>query len=170
MAQSEVGRTFPSGATRDQDDTKPDYRGFLCPLVQRRFGEYMLEHQRLADGTRRESDNWKKGMSSKVYLESLLRHVQELAEQFEFQRPAIEPPRTSADWNIADIKPYPGNPRINDGAVEAVAKSLREFTWRQPVVVDTDGVIIVGHTRWKAAQKLGLTQVPVHVATDLSPE
>ena len=71
---------------------------------------------------------------------------------------------------LADIKPYEKNPRINDAAVEAVARSIREFGFRQPIVVDADGVIIVGHTRWKAARKLGLEKVPVHVATGLTPE
>ena len=71
---------------------------------------------------------------------------------------------------IETIKPYPGNPRVNDDAVDAVAASLKEFGFRQPIVVDADGVIIVGHTRWKAARKLGLAKAPVHVATDLSPE
>jgi len=71
---------------------------------------------------------------------------------------------------INDIKPYERNPRINDGAVDAVADSLRQFGFRQPIVVDADGVIIAGHTRWKAAQKLGLAKVPVHVATDLTPD
>ena len=71
---------------------------------------------------------------------------------------------------IAEIKPYPNNPRINDDAVDAVAASLREFGFRQPIVVDADGVIICGHTRYKAAQQLGLEQVPVHVAQDLTPE
>ena len=56
----------------------------------------------------------------------------------------------------ARIKPYPDNPRHNDAAVDAVAASLKEFGFRQPIVVDTEGVIIVGHTRYKAAQKLGL--------------
>jgi len=70
---------------------------------------------------------------------------------------------------IDTIRPYEQNPRLNDQAVEAVAKSLREFGFRQPIVVDAEGVIICGHTRWKAAQKLGLKQVPVHVATDLTP-
>ena len=73
-------------------------------------------------------------------------------------------------WKTSDVKPYPNNPRVNDDAVDAVAASLREFGFRQPIVVDTDGVIICGHTRWKAAQKLGLEKVPVHVATDLSLE
>ncbi len=72
--------------------------------------------------------------------------------------------------NITDLKPYPGNPRQNDDAVDAVAASLREFGFRQPIVVDADGVIICGHTRFKAAQKLGLEKVPVHVAKDLTPE
>ena len=71
---------------------------------------------------------------------------------------------------ISSIKPYENNPRLNDDAVEAVAASIREFGFRQPVVTDPDGVIIVGHTRYKAALKLGLEKVPVHVATDLSPE
>lgn len=74
------------------------------------------------------------------------------------------------NWNIKDVTPYPSNPRVNDGAVEAVAKSLQEFGFRQPIVVDESGVIIVGHTRLKAAQKLGMTEVPVHVAEGMSNE
>ena len=70
---------------------------------------------------------------------------------------------------LADITPYENNPRINDGAVDAVAASLREFGFRQPIVVDTEGVIVCGHTRYKAALKLGLEKAPVHVAKDLSP-
>jgi DNA modification methylase len=71
---------------------------------------------------------------------------------------------------ISEIKPYPNNPRINDDAVDTVAESIKEFGFRQPIVVDTDGVIICGHTRFKAAQKLGLEKVPVHVATDLTAD
>jgi len=71
---------------------------------------------------------------------------------------------------IDDIRPYEKNPRINDKAVDAVAASLKEFGFRQPIVIDTDGVIVCGHTRWKAAQKLGLAKAPVHVAKDLTPE
>ena len=73
-------------------------------------------------------------------------------------------------WKTSDVKPYANNPRINDNAVDAVATSLREFGFRQPIVVDTDGVIVCGHTRWKAAQKLGLEKVPVHVAKELTAE
>ena len=71
---------------------------------------------------------------------------------------------------LSDIRPYPGNPRVNDGAVEAVAASIREFGWKQPIVVDADGTIIVGHTRYKAALALEMTHVPVVVASDLTPE
>ena len=71
---------------------------------------------------------------------------------------------------LADIRPYDKNPRLNDNAVAAVAASIREFGFRQPIVVDTDGVIICGHTRYKAAVQLGLEKVPVHIAKDLTPE
>ncbi len=71
---------------------------------------------------------------------------------------------------ISSIYPYAQNPRSNEDAVEAVAASIREFGFRQPIVVDPDGVIICGHTRYKAALKLGLQQAPVHVAHDLSSE
>jgi DNA modification methylase len=68
------------------------------------------------------------------------------------------------------IIPYERNPRKNDAAVDAVARSIQEFGFRQPIVVDRSGVIVVGHTRWKAATKLGLARVPVHVAKDLTPQ
>lgn len=71
---------------------------------------------------------------------------------------------------INSIQPYPNNPRINDSAVESVAASIKEFGWRVPIVCDDQMVIICGHTRFKAAQKLGMEKVPVHVARDLSPE
>ncbi len=73
-------------------------------------------------------------------------------------------------WKTSEVKPYPGNPRLNDDAVAAVANSIREFGFRQPIVLDGDGVIICGHTRYKAALHLGLEKVPVHVAKDLTPE
>lgn len=71
---------------------------------------------------------------------------------------------------IDEIRPYENNPRVNDGAVGAVAESIREFGFQQPIVVDRDGVIIAGHTRYKAAQRLGLTEVPVVVADNLTDE
>jgi len=72
-------------------------------------------------------------------------------------------------WPLDRIKPYDKNPRLNDDAVDAVARSIQEFGFRQPIVVDGDGVIICGHTRYKASQRLRLEKVPVHVAKDLTP-
>src|SRR5690348_3486297 len=71
---------------------------------------------------------------------------------------------------IESIKPYDRNPRRNDAAVEHVARSIKLYGFRQPIVVDKDGVIVVGHTRLKAAASLGMTEVPVHVAAELTPE
>lgn len=71
--------------------------------------------------------------------------------------------------DIENVIPYENNPRINDDAVDKVAASIREFGWQQPIVVDKNNVIIVGHTRLKAAQQLGMKQVPV-VFADLSEE
>lgn len=71
---------------------------------------------------------------------------------------------------IDGIQPYEKNPRHNKDAVAAVANSLQEFGFRQPIVVDEQGVIICGHTRWKAARQLGLDKVPVHIAKDLTPD
>ncbi len=73
-------------------------------------------------------------------------------------------------WPVGRLKPYPGNPRHNDSGVDAVAASLKAFGWQQPCVVDEQDVIVVGHTRYKAALKLGLAEVPVHVARGLTPE
>ena len=72
--------------------------------------------------------------------------------------------------DIDSVQPYDCHPRINDGAVDTVAASLREFGFRQPIVVDPDNVIIVGHVRYKAAKKMGLQKIPVHTATNLTPE
>lgn len=69
---------------------------------------------------------------------------------------------------IEALKPYEKNPRLNDNAVESVANSIKEFGFKVPIVVDKDNVIVNGHTRWKASQKLGLKEVPVIVASDLT--
>lgn len=72
--------------------------------------------------------------------------------------------------SIDKIKPYENNPRNNDDAVDAVANSIKEFGWQQPIVVDNGGVIIAGHTRYKAAKKLGYKEVPIVVADNLTKE
>src|ERR1035441_11025016 len=72
-------------------------------------------------------------------------------------------------WQIDRPLPYAKNPRkIPQSAVDKVAASIKEFGWQQPIVVDVVGVVVVGHTRLLAARKLGLLEVPVHVATDLT--
>ena len=74
-------------------------------------------------------------------------------------------------WPIDKVIPYDTNPRVcPEKAVAKVAESLRTYGWRQPIVVDTEGVIIAGHTRRKAAELLGLKTVPVHVAHDMDPD
>ncbi len=70
--------------------------------------------------------------------------------------------------DINQIKPYPGNPRIAKSAVSKVRASLQEFGWQQPIVVDSEMVIIVGHTRHQAAQELKMDKVPVLVADQLT--
>ena len=75
-----------------------------------------------------------------------------------------------SNMKVSDIRPYEKNPRLNEGAVDAVAASIKEFGWRAPIVVDKEMVIICGHTRLLAAKKLGLDVVPVHVADNLTPE
>lgn len=70
----------------------------------------------------------------------------------------------------AEVKPYWRNPRKIDRAVAAVKASITEFGFRQPIVVDGENVIIVGHTRHKASLELGLAKVPVVVADDLTPQ
>lgn len=71
---------------------------------------------------------------------------------------------------VSKIIPYARNPRNNDGLpVSKVKASLQEFGWQQPIVIDAQNIIIVGHTRFKAALELGLTEVPCHIASDLTP-
>ena len=71
---------------------------------------------------------------------------------------------------LSAIKPYGKNPRKNDGAVDGVAESIKRFRFQQPIVIDSKGVIVVGHTRYKAAQKLGLKTVPCVRADQLTKE
>ncbi len=74
-------------------------------------------------------------------------------------------------WPIDRVRPYDANPRtISTAAIDKVAASLQAFGWRQPLVVDAAGVLIVGHTRLAAARKLGYTEVPVHVADTLTED
>lgn len=71
---------------------------------------------------------------------------------------------------IEELTPYENNPRNNDMAVDAVAESIKQFGFKNPVIIDKDGVIVAGHTRYKAAKKLGITDIPCISANDLSDE
>lgn len=71
---------------------------------------------------------------------------------------------------IERVKPYPGNPRKNSATVAKVAKSIQEFGFQQPIVVDSENVVVVGHTRLQAALSLGLKKVPITIMSDHTPE
>ena len=72
--------------------------------------------------------------------------------------------------NVDELIPYINNPRLNDNAVDAVASSIKNFGFKVPIVIDSGNEIVTGHSRLKAAKKLGLKEVPCIVAEDLTPE
>lgn len=71
---------------------------------------------------------------------------------------------------VCDLKEYENNPRHNDEAVEAVAESIKQYGFKVPIILDRNGVIVAGHTRKRAAEKLGLDTIPCYIAADLTPE
>ena len=71
-------RTFHTGATRDTDEGKLDWEGFISPLAMRFFVKYMHGYRTQADGTLRDADNWQKGMPRRQYMKSLIRHIWDL--------------------------------------------------------------------------------------------
>lgn len=71
---------------------------------------------------------------------------------------------------LKDIYPYPNNPRINGNAIEKVANSIREFGFRNPIILDKNHVIIAGHTRYEASKRIGLQTVPCIIASDMTEE
>ena len=74
------------------------------------------------------------------------------------------------ELSLSAIKPYERNPRKNDSAVNGVAESIKQFGFKQPIVIDKNNVIVAGHTRYKAAKQLGLNSVPCVRADDLTTE
>lgn len=70
--------------------------------------------------------------------------------------------------NVADIKPYPNNPRINDDAISMVAVSIQEFGFQVPIILDNTNIIVAGHSRWLAAKSLKLDKVPAIYVTNLT--
>ena len=71
---------------------------------------------------------------------------------------------------LSDLKPYENNPRINDEAVDDVAESIKQCSYIAPIIIDEDGVILAGHTRYKALKKLGYKECEVVIASNLSEE
>lgn len=71
-------RQFETGATRDTDDNKFDYEGFLSPLVLEAYAEYMHMHRKQADGKLRDSDNWQRGIPQDAYMKSMWRHFMDI--------------------------------------------------------------------------------------------
>ena len=76
--KTEQIRTFQTGATRNIDNNKYDYEGFISPAVEHRFAQYMHSHRKQKDGSIRASDNWQKGIPEDVYMKSLIRHIMDL--------------------------------------------------------------------------------------------
>ena len=74
------------------------------------------------------------------------------------------------NMSVDELIEYENNPRFNDNAVEPVARSIEQFGWKVPIVIDSNNVIITGHTRLKAAKFLGLDEVPCIVADDLDED
>ena len=72
--------------------------------------------------------------------------------------------------NIDDLLEYENNPRLNDTAVDAVAASIKEFGFKVPIIIDSNNVIVAGHTRVKACRKLGITEIPAVIADDLTED
>ena len=92
-------RTFETGATRDTDEGKYDYEGFLSPLVLRRYAEYMHKHRKQADGKIRASDNWQNGIPTEQYMKSMWRHFMEV---WEFHRIRLN--NKSTITNLDDLQ------------------------------------------------------------------
>lgn len=75
---------------------------------------------------------------------------------------------TFETWDIEKLIPYDRNPRVNDHAVDKIASAIKEYGFRVPIVAKSDGLIVDGHLRFKAARRLGLTEIPVILADDLT--
>lgn len=84
-------RTFPTGATRDTASGKPEFAGFLSTRVLRRYAEYMNKHRLQSDGQLRDSDNWKKGIPTDAYMQSIFRHFMDVWQLWEFARETEQP-------------------------------------------------------------------------------
>lgn len=86
------------------------------------------------------------------------------------QKPKVNSKFSVETWPIEKLVEYPNNPRDHDDAIEKMASAIREFGFKVPLVATSDGALVDGHLRLKAARRLGLLKVPVILADDLSPD
>lgn len=87
-------RNFETGATRDSDDSKYDYEGFLSPAVLKRYAEYMHANRLQSDGKLRSADNWQKGIPKDAYMKSMFRHFMDVWSMH----------RNVGDWEPGDLE------------------------------------------------------------------
>jgi len=100
-------RKFETGATRDSAKNKPEYVGFLSPLVLKSFGKYMTKHRKQSDGELRASNNWKKGIPVEEYIQSLMRHFIDLWLHFDgFPKEARESEEDAWNGVLFNIQGY----------------------------------------------------------------
>ena len=93
-------RKFDTGAIRDTDEDKPDYEGYLSPLVIERFGQYMLKHQTDAADKQRASDNWQRGIPKEAYIKSMWRHFHEVWKLHRSGEPGIDEALCALLFNV----------------------------------------------------------------------
>lgn len=95
-------RQFETGATRDSDETKDDYEGYLSPLVLRRYAEYMTKHRVQADGKLRDSDNWQRGIPREAYMKSAWRHFMDwwMWHRWKVSRDGVEEALCALMFNV----------------------------------------------------------------------
>lgn len=126
-------RKFDTGATRDNDDSKIDYWGFISPYALEAFGKYMTKHRVQADGALRASDNWKQGIPQDSYQRSLYRHVQDWKRAIEADNRAEARELASAiffnlqGWMHEEFQPKTGGEVMVKSAMEGTYKTLNEF-------------------------------------------
>jgi hypothetical protein len=132
-------REFNTGATRDTDDGKLDYEGFLSPLVLERYAQYLDKHRLQADGKLRDSDNWQKGIPLNVYMKSTWRHFMDLWKEHRgfFTTAGLEEAACGVLFNVMGyLHEY------------LKGKQGKQAKKEQPLVVPKPGCGIIARSRW----------------------
>ena len=148
-----------------RDGDRPAYKAFKESLVEL-FGEQTTEH--ITSHLDAGGGDIMVEMNEEKVAAIKAKNVASRPTPNTDKRVTSEMKIVSIDINA--ITPYARNPRRNDAAISKVAASLQEFGWRQPIVVDEDMVVVAGHTRLEAARRLDMGEVPIHIATGLTPE